>query len=67
MTIAQDKLQKVINDQRYTVTAEYTGKQDPQHVLRFDGKFISASSDLNDVIFSAIFHQDERELNLLGA
>lgn len=65
MTIAQNKLQKVVNDQRYTVTAEYTGKQDPQHVLRFCGDFIATDPSLNEIILQAIFHQDERELKLL--
>lgn len=67
MSYAQKKLQKVVQDNRYTVALEHTGKTiNAQWVLRFCDKFIVADTELNNILLQAIFHSDERQLNLLG-
>lgn len=65
-----NKLKHTVKDSRYCINAEYTGKDTLQYVLRFNGTFmqsISVNGDkVNDLIMSALFHADERNLNLLG-
>ena len=60
------QLQKTIQDKRYSVNLEYCGQSTAKYVLRFCDKFIQACDTLNDAIFEAIFHQDDRELKLLS-
>lgn len=66
-----NKLQRTVSDSRYCINAEYTGKDTLQYVLRFNGDYMESVSvnddQVNDLILSAIFHADERNLNLLGA
>jgi hypothetical protein len=60
------KLQKAVNDQRYTIELEFTGGSEKAlHVTRFCGKFVGSSETLNGAILLAIFHQDERNLKLI--
>lgn len=59
------RLQKVIEDPRYTIALEYTGKATPVYVIRFCGSFVSADSTEAKAVLSAIIHQDERTLKIL--
>lgn len=65
MTVINIKLQKVIQDKRYTIALEYCSYPEARYVIRFCGNFIRQSANLNDAIFIAICHQDERGLKLL--
>lgn len=60
------QLRKVIDDDRYSVNLEYCGQSQAKFVLRFCDNMIKTCDTLNDAIFEAIFHQDERGLKLLG-
>ena len=62
---AQSKLQRAVEDERYTVALAYCGHPEARYVVRFCGGFIGQSANLNDAIFVAICHQDERGLKLL--
>lgn len=63
--IAQSKLQRSVEDNRYTVSLEACGNPEARYVIRFCGEFIGQSANLTDAIFIAICHQDERGLKLL--
>lgn len=63
-SVAYNKLQKAVQDERYTVGIEQYGTSFPV-VIRFNNEFIGQSSNLNDAILIAICHQDERGLKLL--
>ena len=56
------KLQKAVNDKRYTLSLEFTGKSDPQIVSRFDGGFIGSheKTDSMGAILLCCMHQGER-------
>jgi hypothetical protein len=61
-----NKLQKAVNDQRYSIALEFTGgSENALHVIRFCDKFIGSSETVNGAILLAIFHQDERNLKLI--
>lgn len=64
-SVAYKKLQKAVEDERYTVGIEACGYPELRCVVRFCGEFIGQSANLNDAIFIAICHQDERGLKLL--
>ncbi len=59
------QLQKIIQDKRYSVALEFCGQSQAKYVLRFCDNMIKTCDTLNDAIFEAIFHQDDRELKLL--
>ena len=61
------KLQRTVNDKRYSIALEYTGAISQQYVLRFNGAFVSSSVTLNQALLEAIVHSDARGFNLLGA
>ncbi len=61
----KSKLQKALQDERYSINLEYCGAPQKMYVSRFCGEFISSDKTENGAIFSCIFHQDERTLNLL--
>jgi hypothetical protein len=65
MNMLNQRLQRTIQDRRYTIAKEFTGKEDPQFVIRFCGSFVSADPTENEAILSAIIHQGERGLRLL--
>lgn len=60
------QLQKTIQDNRYSVNLEFCGQSTAKYVLRFCNEMIKTCDTLNDAIFEAIFHQDDRELKLLS-
>jgi hypothetical protein len=60
------QLQKTIQDARYSVALEFCGQSQAKYVLRFCDNMIKTCDSLNDAIFEAIFHQDDRELKLLS-
>jgi hypothetical protein len=60
------KLQKAVDDSRYTIALEFTGgSENALHVIRFCGNFVGSSETVNGAILLAIFHQDERNLKLI--
>lgn len=63
--IAQSKLQRSVKDERYTIALEYYGYPEARYVVRWCDKWLGQSANLNDAIFIAICHQDERGLKLL--
>ena len=60
------KLQKAVSDKRYSLSLEFTGKEDPQIVARFCDHFIGsyARGDTVSAILGCCIHQGER-LNIL--
>lgn len=48
------KIRPVSSDSRYTITLEYTGKADPQYVLRFCGEWIASSAFYSSMVTRAI-------------
>ena len=50
---------------RYSVTKEFTGSKNI-YVARFCGEFISSEETESGAWLSCIFHQDERENNILS-
>lgn len=57
---ARQKLQKAVNDKRYTVSLEYTGLPQATIVTRFCGEFIGQGQTVDQAILQAVFHQGER-------
>lgn len=55
--IAQNKLQRAVEDKRYTVALEFCGYPEARYVVRFCDKWLGQSANLNDAIFIAICHQ----------
>lgn len=62
---ATQKLQKTVNDARYTIALEYTGLPSATIVVRFCGEFIGQGQTVDQAILQAVFHQGER-LGLLN-
>jgi hypothetical protein len=61
MTVsATRELQKVIQDQRYTIALEFTGLPEKTWVVRFCNNFIGQGQTVNKAILQAVFHQGER-------
>lgn len=54
------ELQKVIQDQRYTIALEFTGLPEKTWVVRFCNNFIGQGQTVNKAILQAVFHQGER-------
>jgi hypothetical protein len=66
MNYNNTKLQNAVDDLRYTVDLEFTGKsKSTLFVVRFCGDFVASSETLNGAILSAIFHKDERSTKLI--
>ena len=59
------KLQKIIQDSRYSINLEYCGYSQKNVVSRFCGKFIKSDKTEKDAILTCIFHQDERTIKIL--
>ena len=59
------KLQKIIQDSRYTVNLEYCGYSQKMYVSRFCGEFIKSDKTEKEAILTCIFHQDERTIKIL--
>ena len=66
MSNCNAQLQKTIQDKRYSVALEFCGQSQAKYVLRFCNEMIKTCDTLNDAIFEAISHQDDRELKLLS-
>ncbi len=60
MNILNRKLQKVLEDQRYTIALEQTGKPKPQYVIRFCDEWVGSADNVQDATLSAILHQGTR-------
>jgi len=59
-------INKIFNDERYTIDLEFCGYPVTKYVLRFCGEFISSHENRNDAILKGIFHQDEKTIKILG-
>lgn len=57
---ATQKLQKAVNDKRYTIALEYTGSPSAAIVVRFCGEFIGKGQTVDRAILQAVIHQGER-------
>ena len=59
------KLQKIIQDSRYSINLEYCGCSQKMYVSRFCGDFINSDKTEKDAILTCIFHQDECTTKIL--
>ena len=57
--------QKIIQDDRYTISLEYSGYSQKMYVSRFCGDFIKSDKTENEAILTCIFHQDGRTTKIL--
>lgn len=60
-----NKLQKTIQDKRYSISLEWCGYPEQRYVVRFIGDWIGQSKKPSGAILKSIFHQDKRMYNLL--
>lgn len=49
-----------LNDPRYSVNKEWTGKEKQQYVARFEGDFIASSTSKSKAWLECIFHDSKR-------
>lgn len=49
-----------LNDKRYNVSKEWTGKETQQFVARFEGDWIASTSSESKAWIECIFHDNKR-------
>jgi hypothetical protein len=57
---AKDKTMTSLKDGRYTITREWTGKDEPQYVVRFCGDWVDSRSTKGAALMRAVGYQAER-------